>query len=854
MKTPTDAIGYLLNLREEIKHPWFTYLCDQAISTQNGHLSENQSKMLMAIFKGEMEYKSDVKIPQQIKENNNSTDSPFIHLKHLHSFRNFKRLDNNIRLNLSKRVTVIFGANGTGKSSLCSALKVLTIPKEPDTPIENVRELSTEESSFVYQLSDQYEETVWNKSAGYGSLYNYVKYFDSSIAVNILSNSISTEIVSEVTPFKLEVFIHLNSMLNEFKQKIEAERISIAKDIETDINLIKMRLEKYDNTDAQFIKTLELSNIPFLSKMLESKSLTSEEILLQNEEQVQSLMKATSPEGLQLLKKELNDHINFKNKLTLFFDKASELIYDNIPITMQQLHEKKTAQKVFIERYMDQNQNINEFKKFIQTTFRVFEHKHYEGEKCPFCKQILSREAHELILSYREFLTNDLEKEITQLEKDLNTFKNIRENIQSFDISFFDALTSIDQKLTQEAKKIIQTVMKETSIEFEDVKDENIKQYYRFKDLKSIINAIDERISQLYNIILPAEQDQESNHRKIEEIKKKIIDIKFGNELISLKSEILLLHNKYSAYKELENRIGEINFQSISRKITDLSKKAYSELVLSEFQQKLDDEYYKLSEKKASEFGITLTPRSNRAVVQLEPQVGNHTIRKVLSEGEQKVHALALFFTEIYYENKSIIVFDDPVTSLDYNYVASFCERIRDFVIENPQKQIIIFTHDWYFLKDLQKTFNHAGLNQQTYNVQILENCSTITENIEAIDKLKQKIEIILSSSMHFDQEQKDLCAKYLRRLIEAIINVHVFNQTRTQFKRDNIKVSTFTEYTKLTPLLDHEANKLRDLYKKLSPWEHDDPRNIFVNSDKTVFQNRYEEICKIEASILQRK
>jgi hypothetical protein len=81
-----------------------------------------------------------------------------------------------------------------------------------------------------------------------------------------------------------------------------------------------------------------------------------------------------------------------------------------------------------------------------------------------------------------------------------------------------------------------------------------------------------------------------------------------------------------------------------------------------------------------------------------------------------------------------------------------------------------------------------------------------------------------------------------------------VFNNQRHQFKQKSQQVSAFQDFTEVVPLLHAEAQTLRDLFEKLSITEHDDPRNAYVNSDKAMFQTRYDSIKAIEAAIVSRK
>lgn len=66
-----------------------------------------------------------------------------------------------------------------------------------------------------------------------------------------------------------------------------------------------------------------------------------------------------------------------------------------------------------------------------------------------------------------------------------------------------------------------------------------------------------------------------------------------------------------------------------------------------------------------------------------------------MSEGEQKVIALAEFATDIKIrKNYCTTIFDDPVTSFDYKRA----EKIADMVYEiSKDRQVVVFTHNIMF-------------------------------------------------------------------------------------------------------------------------------------------------------------
>jgi energy-coupling factor transporter ATP-binding protein EcfA2 len=82
-------------------------------------------------------------------------------------------------------------------------------------------------------------------------------------------------------------------------------------------------------------------------------------------------------------------------------------------------------------------------------------------------------------------------------------------------------------------------------------------------------------------------------------------------------------------------------------------------------------------------------------------------VTNVLSEGEQTCVALAAFLTELATAQfTSALVFDDPITSLDHKWRKKVAERL---VKEAAVRQIVVLTHDLVFLNDLRTLAERAG-------------------------------------------------------------------------------------------------------------------------------------------------
>jgi ABC-type Mn2+/Zn2+ transport system ATPase subunit len=83
-------------------------------------------------------------------------------------------------------------------------------------------------------------------------------------------------------------------------------------------------------------------------------------------------------------------------------------------------------------------------------------------------------------------------------------------------------------------------------------------------------------------------------------------------------------------------------------------------------------------------------------------------VTDVLSEGESRALSLAAFMTELATApTKSAIIFDDPVSSLDHLWRVRIAKRL---VSESASRQVIVFTHDLFFLKTLLSECDASAL------------------------------------------------------------------------------------------------------------------------------------------------
>ena len=144
---------------------------------------------------------------------------------------------------------------------------------------------------------------------------------------------------------------------------------------------------------------------------------------------------------------------------------------------------------------------------------------------------------------------------------------------------------------------------------------------------------------------------------------------------------------------------------AISRKSTELSKTMATQEVADALNQELKS-------LNVHDLKVVMKPESpggkTRFKLVLEVQ-GNVTAKDILSEGEQRAIAIASFLAEVNLgKGRGGLVFDDPVSSLDHRRRGFVATRLAE---EAKKRQVIILTHDIYFLCLLQQESHSAGLD-----------------------------------------------------------------------------------------------------------------------------------------------
>lgn len=838
-----DAIGYLNDLVVEINEPWFEMACDLAITGNESNSYPLIIDTLVAIYKKRASY---IKISSigTAAVISTSIPSPDF-LTSLSGFSNFKLLKNELEISFKKRLTLVFGSNGTGKSSICESLKVLASLEPSIRPLQNARFSVKSIPEFQYKFQSDTTLQKWVPTVGYGSRRSNIKYFDTAIAIKNVRNAVNPARVIVLTPFKLNIFESLKIQVTQLRTKFQKENERNSINLFEILSSIRIVFSKFKDKPLTVIDEKSVSILPSQIKI--GENFTENELLTEKLTLIKELEKATSDEGLKLLRAEYYELETFLNSLEKLMHSASALWTIDAFQKSKLLVEKQTEQNILAKVLIPNTGTLDELIKLLNAATPLCDMNLPDGHNCPLCIRPLGAAEIELFKQYHNLLNGDLEKEILTLKVEIENATVLADVTANVDRKKWGNYTTLSADMLACTIEYADLIVESSDIS----KEPTIKAKNAHAKLAIEIIKWRGLLDTKKNALDAAAKGRNDLLNELKTLRLEIEPLEYAQAITSNIETLRIAQKRAELSKLWASKLPA--FVPLLTKITNKAKEAYEKLVVGDFETRLNAEYKALTEKDMAAFGVTLARKGADAAVTVLPQIGGKDLEGVLSEGEQRVHALALFFAELETSDHSVLVFDDPISSFDYNYIANYCSRLRDFAHKYPQRQIIVLTHNWEFFVQLQTTLNQAGLDARL-SVQILENCAVVADYSEKIDDLKNDINLVLNATVEPSRSQKEEIAGKMRRLIEVVVNTHVFNNQRHQYKQKSQAISAFQSFTKIVPLLLTEATILRDLYAKLSITEHDDPRNAYINTDKAMFQSRYTQIQSIEASVAARK
>ncbi|MDK2742872.1 MAG: AAA family ATPase [Nitrospira sp. BO4] len=227
-------------------------------------------------------------------------------------------------------------------------------------------------------------------------------------------------------------------------------------------------------------------------------------------------------------------------------------------------------------------------------------------------------------------------------------------------------------------------------------------------EAEALAGQIEERIKTLRT---------DATHAVLQEMSAEAQELR-AREVLKIHQQTVLddieRRKKYAAYGLC---IDATKTQAITQKSTAVTKTAVSQRLKKSFSDELLNLSFNHIEVELKELGGADGVFYHQLVLKRAPGMD---LKKVVSEGEQRCLCIAAFFAELgTADDPSGIVFDDPVSSLDFQWRQSVARRL---VQEAKTRQVIVFTHDVVFLLLLKQFADEKGVEQFDQHVRFLYN------------------------------------------------------------------------------------------------------------------------------------
>jgi len=150
----------------------------------------------------------------------------------------------------------------------------------------------------------------------------------------------------------------------------------------------------------------------------------------------------------------------------------------------------------------------------------------------------------------------------------------------------------------------------------------------------------------------------------------------------------------------------ETKTTAITRKSSEITKLAVTEQLAKSFKEELVALKFRHVEVEMAASGGSRGALYHKLQLRRAPGV---SVPKVVSEGEARCLSIASFFAELSTSSdRSAILFDDPVSSLDHEWRGKVAARL---VAEAKSRQVVVFTHDIVFLLALSEEAESADVD-----------------------------------------------------------------------------------------------------------------------------------------------
>ncbi len=590
-------------------------------------------------------------------------------------------------------LTILFGENGTGKTGYARIFKVLADSRTADEILGDVGSQNNPDQSatIAYKLGAEEKKLLWKGERGRAP-FTRMSIFDSPSVTFHVDDDLEYVYV----PAALALFNHVIAGIKAVQAQIESRVVDLSSGT---LNLIN-RFPK-DSSVYSLIETLgaatdmsdlrsranfegevddKIETIRRAVAALDANAVDSQILVRQRTERVLS----QAIDGCRVLQQ--FDPATFDSQLVKRAElQADHLAFRSVLFQLADLPAPDSTWEAFVasgDAYGAHLQDIGV----------------HDPSRCLYCRQSLSDDAAVLLGKYREYLEDKLSADIRDLNRTIDGAARVVQKIDLGEVSAF-----LDEHAgASEPPAFLSSLFSLTGVcgAARSAVERSTPVGEMLASVSSLRVVLEQVIDETSKELIALRGQAQNRASALAEKKRELTELIASAELAKGWTAI---EGRVKDAKEADRlRLLGKALPGLSRGLTTLAKAASDQLINQNFDSLFVEECKAL---RAPSLKLEFVGRQGKA--QRRKSVsGKHKPSKVLSEGEQKVLAMADFLAEARLAGITApVVFDDPVSSLDHRRINEVAQRIA---VLSEVNQVIVFTHDIFFATTMLSLFEKS--------------------------------------------------------------------------------------------------------------------------------------------------
>lgn len=751
-------------------------------------------------------------------------------------------------LKLEAGLNIFYGKNGAGKSSIYNALCSIFGKDKKVHP--NLEAQGTDTFCTIKYTNQAEEVSELRWDMGKPNPNSPTMIFDGQIAQVLVDSDQDNKF--EIAHLKLEYFSFLHNLYERVDRALQLNLATIQTQIQT------IEQSNRDTLGFLFDKSIEeLTPISTTTlSVTEETRLKEIEAILQtlgggNPEAVVKNLTAIRDKIVEILKlfgnkdvvsdewqiKHTREKIDALNKRIQVFSETKKALEEGGVNKLSKLIPSEWVQNplwnAFITKSIEFGQNLSDASKH-----------QYTKNNCIYCQQKLATDdSKKLVEAYHE-ITNEHK---TKLEEEKVALEGIANTIESTYIAKLSEMTEVNSLISAEldATKITALTTIDPSaltVIYTSIKDS----FAGFKD----IGVTDDELATLTSFYSTYTELEKSFSAKITELNAAIASRvstvrSLTDEAAPLRQKSVIknhssvVRNYLDSKKKQKEIVDKSSNISSIKQATSMQETSFAKIAsLNEFKTYLDQEYKHFNFTPPSFWN--LKPVTKDGVNKRNYSLAEKRLADIFSEGERKLHALADFFAQCEVNKyKGVYIFDDPVNSLDEENTQLVADRINKLVKDG--NQVIVFTHNLYFLNALDKDngkMKVTKLRKIKASQQILldsgsfDSEQSLKNNYKEIETRLNQLEKQGDPSIIDIKLVYSLISEYLEDYVERILFKAVVSRYRRNLSLGRLGEIKAWDQDKLELILDIYKRTGSDALRHSNPPEVPDPTVVQLRSD----------------------